>query len=60
MTKIDQAFNLTTAVSSASLLMYASDVYDYSAGGALMVAIAGVIMCFLGISSLFEAENGDF
>ena len=57
MTKIDQAFNLTTAVSSASLLMYASDVYDYSAGGALMVAIAGVIM---GLAGFYSLINGDF
>ena len=60
MTKIDQIFNLTSALSSASLLMYAQHVYNYSAGGSLMVGLGGVIMCFLGISSLFEPENGDF
>ena len=57
MTKTDQVFQVTMVTCASMSIIYAHHVYGYSAGGALMMALGGVIM---GLSGLYSLINVDF
>ena len=60
MTKTDLIFSITFAVLPLVTIVYAITIYDYSAGGSLMMFTGGLIGLLMGFYDILGGGNSDF
>lgn len=60
MTKTDWIFSITFSVLPLMAIIYAISIYDYSAGGALMMFTGGIVGLLMGFYDILEGGKGDF